>query len=148
MNCIYYNDATFRALFPAYANTTTYPQATLQGYWNSATCYISDKAGGCYYGGLSLKEQTNACNLMTAHIAYIMGLIAAGQTPYIATAAGIDKISLTLAPPPIKNQWQYWLNTSPYGQQLLALLDVAGVGGFYVSTSPPGRAGFGFGGVW
>ncbi|OWK47571.1 hypothetical protein FRUB_01270 [Fimbriiglobus ruber] len=40
------------------------------------------------------------------------------------TGATIDKISVTLEPPPAPNAWQYWLQSSPYGQQLLALLQV------------------------
>jgi hypothetical protein len=38
--------------------------------------------------------------------------------------------------PPAANAWQYWLNTSPYGMQLLALLQAKGVGGLYVGGLP------------
>ena len=144
MPSINYNDTAFRALFPAYASTTTYPAATLQVYWNTAILYINNQYGGCYCGGMSLAQQTQALNLMTAHLVYLNGLITAGQVPQIITAAGIDKINVTMEPPPAKNQWQYWLQTTPYGQQLMALLQVIGVGGFYASSAPGGRAGFAF----
>lgn len=144
---IYYNDSAFRALFPAYANSVTYSPAQLQAFWNSATTYISNTYGGCY-GAMSVAQQTQALNLMTAHLTYLNDQIIAGNTPGVMTAATIDKVSVTLEPPPAPNQWSYWLQTSPYGQQLLALLQVASVGGFYASTAVPGRAGFWFGNGW
>jgi hypothetical protein len=148
MGVINYNDATFRALFSAYANTVQYPAAAIQVYWDTATAYVSNRTGGCYIGGMTVAQQTLALNQMTAHLLYLSGLIATGNTPGITVAATIDKISVTLQPPPETNQWQYWLNQSPYGQQLLALLQIASVGGFYASSAVPGRAGFRFGNGW
>jgi hypothetical protein len=145
MGCINYNDAAFRALFPAYANTVLYPAVMVQTYWNTAGAYVSNRTGGCYTGGMTLAQQTLALNQMTAHLLYLSGLIASGNTPGVLTGATIDKISVTLEPPPASNEWQYWLNQTPYGQQLLALLQVASVGGFYASSAVPGRAGFWFG---
>lgn len=133
---IQYNDAAFRALFPAYADTTKYPQATLQQYWNTAILYISNQNGGCYFGGMRLDQQTQALNLMTAHLVFLAGLIALGQVPGILVSAGIDKINVGIEPPPAKNQWSYWLQTTPYGQQLLALLQIVSVGGIYVGGAP------------
>ena len=138
-------DPAFRTLFPAYADTVVYPAATVQAYWDTATAYVSNRAGGCYTGGMTAAQQTLALNQMTAHLLYLGGQVAQGNTPGVMTGATIDKISVTLEPPPAPNQWQYWLNQSPYGQQLLALLQVASVGGFYASTAVPGRAGFWFG---
>lgn len=129
---ITYNDASFRALFPAYASITCYPQMNILLFWNTATAYINNVNGGCYVGAMTLAQQTLALNYMTAHLLYISDLISQGQNPGIETAATIDKISVTLEPPPAKNTWQYWLQSSPYGQQLLALLQIAGVGGFYI----------------
>jgi hypothetical protein len=90
-------------------------------------------------------QQTLALNLMTAHLVFLSDQVAAGETGGVVTGATIDKVSVTLEPPPSSNNWQYWLNQSPYGKQLLALLQVASVGGMYVSTAVPGRAGFWFG---
>ena len=148
MPCIAYDDAKFRALFPAYANPTTYPQAAIQVYWDTATAYVSNRHGGCYIGGMNPAQQTLALNQMTAHLLCLAGLIATGQTPGVMVGATIDKISVTMEPPPAPNAWQYWLQTTPYGQQLLALLQVASVGGFYATTAVPGRAGFWFGNGW
>lgn len=145
---INFNSAAFRALFPAFANTVTYPDIQVQVYWDTASAYVSNRTGGCYTGGMTLAQQTLALNQMTAHLVCLSALIASGNTPGITVGATIDKISVTLEPPPAPNQWQYWLQTTPYGQQLLALLQVASVGGFYASSGVPGRAGFQFGNGW
>ena len=138
-----FNYAQFIALFPAYSDATAYPEATLQAFWNSAINYISDNAN-C--GSLTGDDRQLAINLMTAHLVYISGLIAAGQVPGLMQNATIDKVSVGLTPPPIPNQFQWWLNVSPYGQQLLALLQAHSVGGYYIGGSPV-LAGFRFGGV-
>jgi Protein of unknown function (DUF4054) len=145
MGSINYNDTAFRALFPAFANPTTYPTSAIQIYWNTATAYVSNSTGGCFTGGMTPAQQTLALNQMTAHLVYLNGLVASGNTPGVVVGATIDKVSVTLEPPPVPNQWQFWLNQSPYGQQLLALLQVVSVGGFYASSAVPGRAGFWFG---
>lgn len=132
MATIPFDVTAFRTMFPAFSNTTTYPTITLQSYWDMATAYINDKTAGYYCGGWVLKQQVLALNLMTAHLAALFVLIASGQTPGIEISATIDKISVSMEPPPAKNQWQYWLQTTPYGAQLLALLQIAAAGGrFY-----------------
>ncbi len=127
-----FDPTLFRQQFPAYSNATTYPDALLQMYWDMATCYISDLNYGCLQGTCRVL----AINLMTAHLLYISDLIAAGEVPTIVNNATIDKISVGLTPPPIKNQWQWWLNTSPYGGQLLTLLSSRSVGGFWTGGLP------------
>lgn len=140
-----FNYAQFIALFPAYSNSSLYPETTLQGFWNSAINYVSD-IGNC--GDLQGDSRQYALNLMTAHLVYISDLIAVGTVPYLANNATIDKITVGLEMPPLKNQWTWWLMVSPYGQQLLALLQVNSVGGFYIGGSPQ-RAAFGYqGGFW
>ena len=133
---------TFIALFPAYSDEDIYPEATLSAYWTSAVNYISDDN----YGYVNGDARQYAINLMTAHLVYIAGLIAIGQVPGLMQNATIDKVTVGLTPPPLKNQWQWWLSASPYGQQLLALLQVNSVGGGYIGGSAP-LAGFS-GGPW
>ena len=64
-------------------------------------------------------------------------MIAQGTTPYFAKDATIDKIHIGLEVPALKNQWQWWLMTSPYGMQLYALLQAVSVGGQYIGGSAP-----------
>jgi Protein of unknown function (DUF4054) len=133
-----YNDAAFRILFPALANTSVYPAATLSAYFTQAGLYVANtNFGFLAWAGATLP----ALNLLTAHLAYLGNQIAQGQTNGITIAASIDKISTQMQQAVLKNQWQYWLASSPYGQQLLALLQVQSVGGFSVPGSI-GRAGF------
>ena len=138
-----YNDATFRAQFPQLSDMTTYPEATLQMYWDQAGGIVQNTT----YGFLPQTSGSAALYLLTAHLAYIGNLLINGQTPTVTTAAGIDKISVTLLPPPAKDFFQFWLSSSPYGLQLLAILEVAAVGGFY-SPGSLGRQGFTGNGAW
>lgn len=136
MATIYFDASVFRTLFPAYSNAITYPDVMLQLYWDMATAYINDKTSGYYCGGMNLKQQTYALNLMTAHLLYLADQVSGGNTPGIETGATIDKISVTIAPPVTPNQWQYWLQSSPYGQMLLALLQTAAAGGRFYNPAP------------
>jgi|SRR5271154_1821016 len=129
----------FRQQFPAFANNPPYSDAMLQMYWDMATCYIDDST--------TTPSQLNgtcrqlAINQMTAHLAQISVIIANnGQNngiPKIINESTVDKISVSLTPPPFgTSEWRWWLNTTPYGQMLLSLLDVTSVGGFYFGALP------------
>ena len=142
-NIVYFNANAFRVQFPAFESPVTYSDATLNMYFGTANAYVQNNGG---WTPFSCQQLTQAMNLFTAHLAFLGNAIANGNAPTIVSASSIDKISVTLEPPPAKNQFQWWLNTSPYGAQLLALLEIVAVGGAYVSTGIPGRAGFRFGG--
>lgn len=137
MATINYNDAAFRQLFPALSNVTTFPQALIQAYWDLATSYITNNTWSGWYAGFNLLQQTNALNLMTAHLLAVNTAAASGQPGGVLTGATIDKISVQMQPPPAPNQWQWWLNQSPYGQQLLALLQVGSAGGRFFTAGRP-----------
>lgn len=124
-----FDAALFRLQFPCFNQPSVYSDATLQMWWNTATLFVSNRDGGCFCSFMGPDHRAFAINLMTAHLVYLSQQIAAGDTPGIVTGATIDKVSVTQLAPPTSNNWQYWLNQSPYGQQLLALLQRAGVGG-------------------
>lgn len=128
-----FDETLFRAQCPAFANTTQYPTVYLQMLWDTATCYVSDVGN---FGSLQGSCRQYALNLMVAHLAYQGDLTVEGTTPYVLGAATIDKVQITAVPPPLKNQWGWWLSTSVYGQQLWALLQVKSAGGIYVGGSP------------
>lgn len=136
MATIYFNASNFRALFKPYSDPNLFPDALLQLFWDTATAYVSNRSGGCYTLGLKLGQQVLALNLMTAHIVFLTQQANQGQNTGLLQGATIDKVSVTLTPPPEVNQWQWWLNQSPYGQQLLAMLGVAAVGGGYFGGFP------------
>lgn len=131
---------TFRLLFPPFADATLFPDAYVQAQWGMAGSYMGT-VGGCLFGGPELQS---ALNLMTAHLMQINVLVAAGGTAGaggVLTGATIDKVTVTIAPPPFKNGWQWWLAQTPYGAQLWALLTLKSAGGFYIGGLPE-RRGF------
>jgi hypothetical protein len=136
MGAIIFNPANFRDQFPAFQCTPPISDATLQGFFNTATIYISNPNGYCYRGGFTQPQRMQALYLMTAHLTAISQTIAQKQSTGVMINATVDKVSVTLQPPELPNQWQYWLQSTPYGQQLLALLQVLSVGGAYIGGSP------------
>jgi hypothetical protein len=126
----------FRLNFPEFANSTTFPDATLQRYWNTAITFISNEN----YGALCGDDRFWALNLATAHVAKL-AVNQANNTPSgITQSATIDKVSVTLVPPPVKTQFQWWLNLTPYGQELAMILQVHSAGGFHIGGLPEGSA--------
>lgn len=136
--------ALFRIQFPAFANVEQFPDETLQMYWDSGNCIIANSAYGCLTGECRIR----CLYLITAHLAALSLMIANKvpnstqvQVPGLIQSATIDKITVSLTPPPLDNQFQWWLSLTPYGQQLFAILQVSSVGGFYIGSLPE-RAAF------
>lgn len=122
----------FRSQFPAFADPVTYPEATLQAFFDVATCYVSDVDCGRLMGAC----RQYALNAMTAHLVAISDLAAAGGTPAFVTSSTIGSVSVSVQPNQNTSQWEWWMNLTPYGQQLQALMNQAAVGGFVVGGSP------------
>lgn len=143
--------ALFIQQCPAFMNPILYPEATLQVYWNSATYYVSDIGN---FGVIQGDARQYALNLMTAHLVFYAGLVAQQMVPALMQTATIDKVAISVTPPPLPNQWQWFLNISPYGQLLLAQLQAQSAGGFYTSGPYGGIRGYnnrfncGWGGSW
>ena len=129
---ITFNSTAFRSAFPLFADSTTYPDAMLQGYWDSAVLYINPNS----FGRMSLAARTRAINLMTAHIATLSDMQNNGE--YTDKGQGqiirskIPGMEFTLVPPPDGDHFEWWCGLTAYGTQLLALLSVAAVGGILV----------------
>ncbi len=127
-----YNDPTFRAQFPAFANATTYPEAMLAGYWTTGTAYISADGGP---GWCKAAQLQRGCDLMCAHLAQIATQLANGQPIGVMTAATEGSVSITMQPPPAKTAFGYWLASTPYGIELRGLMGILAGVGFYVGGS-------------
>lgn len=140
MSTITLDPAAFRALFPQFADPVKWPDAALSIQFGAATGYVSADT----YGDMPVAARTNALYLMTAHLLALGVIIAqnnySGQVGVVQGAV-VDHVQITLTPPPVKSQWQWWLNTTPYGAQLLGLLEAQAAGGFYVGGLPE-RAAF------
>lgn len=128
---ITFDVGVFRSQVPAYADSGKYPDTTLQVFFDTATCYVSD----CDSGRLTGDCRLRALNFMVAHLVFISDMAQAGETPGYVTQSKVGEVLVSLQPPPQTDQWQWWLNLSPYGQQLSALLSVSAIGGFYVGGS-------------
>ena len=150
MATIEFDVAQFRQALPAFAYETQYPDAILQVYWDTATCYISDEDYGCLTGAC----RRQVLNLMTAHLCVISenaqkgSDASSGQVTNFITSATVDKETVSVAQPPAKDQWSWWLSTTPYGQQLQALLSANIAGGLYIGGLPEKSAFRKVGGVF
>ncbi len=142
----------FRKEFPAFADETVWPTETLEIYWGIASDFIS--TGDCPCNILNNGSLQFAYDLMTAHIATLLAVPAGGSSgggggssevpgggSGVVTSASIGAVSVSMMQPPAKDMWQFWFAQTPYGQQLLALLQIKGVGGLYVGGLPE-RLGF------
>lgn len=130
----------FRALFPAFVDPIKFPDVMIEAQWSAATG-IMGKWDGCLISGDQLQL---ALNYLTAHLLQSWVLIQAGgpsASVGVTVGATVDKVQVQMSPPPIKNGWQYWLATTPYGIYLWGLLSAASAGGFYVGGLPE-RAAF------
>lgn len=129
--------SNFRVLFTAFADTTSYPDDTLSAYWDRASAMI------CPYDNwlISNGKLQYALDLLTAHITAMATQIQNGNGaggPIQSATEG--SVSVSMLAPPVKDFWQFWLSKTPYGQELLALLEAICVGGFYFGGSPEGSA--------
>lgn len=122
----------FRAMFPAFADVTKYPDITIQMWWDMGVNYIDDYDNALISG----KILQMALNLITAHLAQSFTMIGNGQNSAVVSGATEGSVSVSMTPPPVKTQWAWWLNTTPYGAQLLALLQTLTVGGFTIGGLP------------
>lgn len=133
----------FRERFPQFADTVAYPDAALNVNWIIGCQYISSTNwGDLVDGGRELALQLMLAHLLALDVILKAGGSYTGQAG-IVTQATIDKVTVALAVPPYgTDNWRYWLNLTPYGQQLLALLSAQAVGGFFFPGGPPERDAF------
>lgn len=141
-----FNVTSFRAQFPEFGNSTTYPDGTLSTYFTMASQYVTPVDS--IFGLLSGDVLQLALDLMTAHLSKSFSLLNAGQTTVLVQGSTEGSVSVSLTPPPNKNAWQWWLGTTGYGMQLRALLEVQSSGGFYVGGLPERSAFRKVFGVW
>ena len=126
--------SVFRELYPQFEAVS---DAAVTAAATQANCYIdSTCADDC------------AIYLMVAHLLQLAANIAAGTPSGQITSASIDKVSVTVAQAPGTDSYRYWLNGTPYGQQLLALLARCSAGGLYVGGLPERAAFRSVGGVF
>lgn len=130
------NITTFRANFPLYADETTYTDMTLESEYEIGKCFIADN--DCTFPE---KCREYALQLMLAHLTYCSDESNAGNNSGVIQSANEGDVSVSFAVPDISDPWHNWMNLSPFGKKLLAMLSAQSVGGFYVGGLPE-RKGF------
>ena len=113
MNCPDLTEEIFISQFPEFQNANNIElyinRATL--YFEKCTCFLES-------------EKQYAVFLLTAHLLVSQNEINDGDTSGgIQTSASIDKISVGIAQPLFQDGFEYWLNQSRYGQELLAFIN-------------------------
>ncbi|GAB3484394.1 DUF4054 domain-containing protein [Azotobacter salinestris] len=123
--------AAFRQRFPQFASV---PDETVTATAADAECYLSGQ--GCSCAELQIE-------LMTAHLLALRQAAQAGTggVTGAVTSATVGKVTVSTTPPPVRSSWDWWLSSTPYGAELLALLRSCAVGGLYVGGRPE-RAAF------
>ena len=130
------NTTTFREQFEAYSDEDDYPDSTLTTQYSIGKIYLQDN--NCL---LSSDAMSYILDLMLAHLLYIKDLSDQGNRAGVVTSVSEGDVSASLAEPPISDNWSYWLNSSPYGIQILTMLEIALASGLYIGGSTE-RRGF------
>lgn len=127
--------SAFRVNFDLYADDTKYTDTLLLAQYAIGKCYIADN-------DCTMPEECReyALQSMLAHLLYIRDQVNAGNNIGVITSASEGDVSVSLAQPVVDDEWHYWFNSSPFGRELIALLSVQSVGGFYVGGSPERKA--------
>jgi len=123
----------FKLQFPEF---NAIADGTVQLQLDTAQEYVSNQD----YGYITGNKRIYAINLVAAHLLKISLAIASGQPIQAVLSATEGAVTVNFVPPPVKNGWQWWLNATPYGQSLLAMLSAASAGGWYAGAAS-NRAG-------
>lgn len=108
---------------------TQFPQFNTQQYADicpqaleRATTYIST----LNQGRLKDNKRVYAIYLLTAHLSQLtfqQRQEQAGQGGGMVASSSVDGVSVSFVQVPNMDQWSYWLNLTPYGAELLFLLN-------------------------
>jgi len=122
--------ASFRAAFPAFADVALYPDAMLNGKMVVAKCYIEDNQ-------LTFSDDCRqyVYQLMVAHLLAIAAQVAQGQPGRLVTSATEGPVNVSFAEPPNRSNFSFWLATTPYGNEISALLSINSIGDYYGGTN-------------
>lgn len=125
-----FNLAQFRIFYTQFKDVT---DGVVLAYSEMAKCYVSLNSCGC--------DQV-MWQLMVSHlIALSQSNQPGGSGGGILSSATIDVTSISYQSAPIGNSaYKYWLNQTPYGTQLAALLSRCSTGGVYIGGRREGDA--------
>lgn len=122
--------AIMRERIPAFSDTTKYPDALLENMIETATCYVTDKNRW----PMRDKYRVQAICLMAAHLLTLrdrMNQNGNAGTVGAVAGASVGNVSISMVQPPNQSQYEYWMNLTGYGSELLRLLAIFANGGLY-----------------
>ena len=135
-----FNVPAFRLMFPPFSDMGLYTDEYIISKWDIAECFIDMR--GCFCGCTTGRCREKIAYYMVAHLVTLddrlagrAGAPGSGANGNV-TSATVDKVSVSVQPPPIEDSWDWWLNQTPYGALLLAMLSTLSVGVLYVGGSP------------
>lgn len=122
----------FRADFPEFADETKFPESILLNCIHRASSFISRRNSSSFRDG----NRELALELMAAHI-YTLSRNAAGGSAGggLVGSSSVGSVSVSLIPPLVKRQFDYWCNQTAYGQQYMALLGAHSPAGLFLGGS-------------
>lgn len=117
MSCPEYTKEVFISQFPEFEDVEN-----IELYINRALLYFDRN---CYF---CKQRKQYAVFLIAAHLMALQDNINNGEkTGGLQTGASIDKVSVSVAPPPFSDSAEYYFNQTVYGQELLAFFDMIAV---------------------
>lgn len=137
-----FNAANFRQQFPAYADSSQYPDASLQFAWDMGANWINQSQDEWWgIGSENPAQLQQAADLMGAVVLYQLfgpagkaSINGGNPGPINAATQGSVSASFTLPAFGSSALASLLLSSPPYGTLLLALLDVAASVGPYISS--------------
>lgn len=126
--------AEWRVRFPAFKDAAKYPDDLLQSMLDTAQCYVSAR-NICLLQG-RCREQ--AIYLMASHLLVLRERMAQGGgngAVGAVASSSVGNVSVSLVPPPNQSQYEYWMNLTGYGAELMRLFGLFATGGLYVGGS-------------
>lgn len=132
---IVFDAALFRAQLPAFTDPVKYPDLLLQAYWDHAALIADTTDCGVLFNG----ARALALNLLAAHLLTLAPGTAKNKQGGFVNSATVDKVTVQKVAPPASDMFEWWLGQTPYGQELLMLLEVCSVGGISVGGLPESR---------
>ena len=115
----------FRQNYPEFSSESEYPDSMLESKYLISSCYISNSSN--FFIADDCLEV--ALQLMLAHVVSLSVRVTQGAATGQVISASEDGVSVSFTAPSNSSQFSWWLNTTPYGQQLLALLEASFIGG-------------------
>lgn len=118
-------EEAFIGVFPEFQNTDNIDIMISRAinYFERYTCFCE-------------KDKQYIVFLITAHLLNQQNNILNGDASGgVQQSASIDKISVSNAPAPYSDSFDYWLSQSVYGQELLAFLDYSTITPRYIGGS-------------